>query len=82
MVESYTEVAIYFISPVILILNQKPKKQTANAVRVIGALEQMVKLGPNTQNHGLRYVDINLRCYTWEGLHKRQIKWGFTQIWR
>ena len=56
MVESYTEVAICFISPVLSILNQKSKKQAANAVRVIGALQQMGKLGPNTQNHGLRYV--------------------------
>ena len=64
MVESYTEVAICFISPVLSILNQKSKKQAANAVRVIGAVPQMGKLGPNTQNHELGYVEINLKVYT------------------
>ena len=70
MVESYAKVAIYFISSVISILNQKPKKQATDTVSVIGALQQMGKLGPNTQNHGLRYAEINLKCYICAGLHK------------
>ena len=45
MVKLYAELGIYFNSPVISILNQKPKKQAATAVRVIRALEQFGKTG-------------------------------------
>ena len=45
MVESYTEAAIYMISPVILVLNKKSKRQTTNTVTVFGALEECGNTG-------------------------------------
>ena len=71
MVESYTEVAIYFISPVISVLNQKPKKQAANAVRVIGTLEQF---GKTRSKYTKSWAEICRNKS--EVLHM----WGFTQM--
>ena len=70
VVESYTEVAIYFISLVISILNQEPKKQ-ANAVRVIGALEKFGKTGS-------KYT----KSWTEVCSNKSEVlyMWGFTQM--
>ena len=70
MVESYTEVAIYFISLVISILNQEPKKQ-ANAVRVIGELEKFGKTG---SKYSKSWTEVCRNKS--EVLHM----WGFTQM--